>query len=65
MLADVWISNSYAVSFGRCAMGMDRLALSLERIGISRTHCSRMLVAGPMAGTLLSLQNVQEDMDIE
>ena len=46
-------------------MGMDRLALSLEWIGVSRTHCSRMLGVGPMAGTSLSLQDVQKDIDVE
>ena len=65
MLADVWILDPYAVPFGRCAMGVDRLALSSKRARLCLTPFSGMSIVRPVARTLVSLPIVQEDVDLE
>ena len=63
MLADVWLSDPYAVPFGRCAMGLDRLVLSFERVRLGLTPLSGMLVVGPMARAVVPLPTLQENVD--
>ena len=65
MLADVWILDPYAVLYRRCAMGLDRLALSSKRVRLRLTPFSRVSVVGPVAWTLVSLPIVQENVDLE